>query len=132
MDSEAGSMACFWFAVSAYNKFRSMPLEHLREIAETCSEFSLREPIWYMHDKRFELPYIDGRQTGLQTLAYFTVAMDIISGYQLTDRGLTRFEKWLRPARAFAEGRLSGASHCDSGEGADTAVEDGEAVSAAL
>jgi hypothetical protein len=72
-------------------------------------EFNQQHPLHVLHKPEFSLPYVGDGLTGLKIISYLAVAVDILSGFQITDRQIMGgFSEWLIPARKFAEERERG------------------------
>lgn len=82
--------AMFWYAVSAYRKFKDKSFDELKEIGKELSDLSSREPLDQVKGP-FRLSF--GEVTGLQALTYMIVVTDLLSGGQLRERDEY---KWLR------------------------------------
>ena len=94
-------MACHWYAVDAYQRLRDEPQEMVKRVAHAASQLSNREALQHVHKGKYSLPLAGNNLTGLQVIAWLAVSTDILSGYQLTDRGIS-FD-WLKPARQLAK-----------------------------
>jgi hypothetical protein len=99
--SDARDMACFWYTAAAYEKLRDLSCEQLQEVSECCSKYSLAAPLGDIREKKYSLPHVGEGLSGLAIVAYFTVATDMISGYQISDHDMSGF-KWLKEARTLA------------------------------
>jgi len=97
------SMALLWYAVSAYQRLQVINQEQIQTIADAASELSLQYPLHEMHKPEFSLPYIGDGLSGLKVISYLAVAVDILSGFQITDRQMGGFSEWLIPARKLAD-----------------------------
>lgn len=93
--------AGFFYGVAAYQQCDGMSREQLMRIAEGCEKELNLNPVWQIRDKCFTLPGIEGQLTGLQVVAYFAVAVDLLSGKQLSDRNMSF--TWLPLARKLYE-----------------------------
>lgn len=91
---------CLWYAVGAYQRLSNLKELEVLVIANECSELSLKEPVWSMKGKVYHITYIDTELSGLQVVAYFAAATDILSGYQLSDKDMSF--KWLKSAKMLA------------------------------
>jgi hypothetical protein len=98
--SDARDMACFWYTVAAYEKLKDFTREQLQEVSECCSKYSLAEPLGEIRERKYSLPHVGEGLSGLNIVAYFTVATDMI-GYQISDHNMSGF-KWLKEARTLA------------------------------
>lgn len=98
------SMALLWYAVGAYRKLKDIDRQKIQKIADAASDLSQQYPLHVLHKPEFSLPHIgDEGITGLRVISYLAVAVDILSGFQITDRQMGGFSEWLIPARKLAE-----------------------------
>ncbi len=90
-------MACFWYAIRAYQTLSYLSREMLVELCEACTKHTEQQPVWDVHTPTFHVPHIEGPQRGLQIVVYLAVGTDLLSGSQLADRGMSF--KWLSEAK---------------------------------
>lgn len=101
MDNKSIALLCY--AAGAYQKLKEFDSPKIQEIADAASELSLQHPLHEMHKPEFSLPYIGDGLTGLKVISCLAVAVDILSGFQIADRQMGGFSKWLVPARKLAD-----------------------------
>jgi len=96
-------MACMYYAADFYMKLNGLDKRKLKEIADECSELSLITPLHECHDADFVIKShdVDYKMTGLQVVALLAVSMDVLSNYQLSNRGMSF--GWLISGRQLAE-----------------------------
>jgi len=75
------NMSIFFYRLACRERVKKMSFEQKKRIAEQISEYSLREPIWRIHESKYTLKEFPNEQfTGLQIFAYFEEIMSQFGG----------------------------------------------------